>query len=237
VAYRDENEALRSRIAELERQLSLSEGLVQRLLGKDPRSKKTSRPDVIVGEVVHRVDETSLEVWLDDAGLDAIQRAVEVRLGHAIQREGRELRGSRARLAALAEHREGAFGLGTNEQGTWLRLETDLRRLPVLIALGPVLGALTSLPLVLWQMDRFHHFEPGMSLSVTMPVIALLMILGTVVTRGIAKRLARRAGEEHDGTWATLLELTREHARPKARVEIEGEGEEAVAERKAERSV
>lgn len=227
VAYRDENEALRSRVAELERQLALSEGLVQRLLGKDAGSRKTSTPDSIVGEVVHRVDEASLDVSVDDAGLEAIRRVVETRLGCSVSRDGRELRGTRVRLAGLAGRRDGAFGLATSVHGTWLRLETDLRRLPVLVALGPVVGAATSLPLILWQMSRFHHFQPAMSLWVTMAVAALLMLLATVVARAVAKRLARRARDEHDGVWATLLELTREHARLKARVGAVAEDEPA----------
>jgi hypothetical protein len=220
VAYRDENEALRSRVRELERELAASEGRVQRLLGKSGAPKRAFTADSIVGEAVHRVDEVTLDAPLDDAGLDAIQRVVEARLGHAVVREGRELRGTRIRLAALADRSDGAFALTTNEHGTWLRLESDLGRLPIVVPLGPVLGVLTSLPLIVWQMHRLHHFQPAVGMGFTMTVLVVSMILATVVVRAFAKRLARRAREAHDGAWATVLELARDHALPRARVEV-----------------
>lgn len=216
MAYRDDNEALRARVAELEQRLALSEALVERLLGRDARSSHSSKPDMLVGAVVHRVDTTSFDVALDEEGLEAAANVVRARLGHAVTRTGSSLEGARTRGSWLGERRGGAFGLATDANGTSLRLETDLRRLPIVVAIGPVLGALASLPLVLWQMDRFHHFEEALSPSTSLPIVALLMLLGTLASRLWAGRLARREDELHRGVWAALLEISRAHARLRA---------------------
>jgi hypothetical protein len=220
VAYRDDNDALWARVAELERRLALSEALVDRLMGRGASSKATRKPDSLVGEVVHRVDETTMDVTLDEAGLEAAANVVRARLGHDVTLAGTSLEGVRTRLGAFGERRAGAFGLATNEHGTSLRLETDLRRLPLLVALGPVLGAMLSMPLVLWQWSELHHFREAVSVSTSMSVLVLTMVLGTVATRVIANRIARRENELHRGVWAALLEITRAHAHfPALRVE------------------
>ncbi|MBN8615857.1 MAG: hypothetical protein J0L92_35010 [Deltaproteobacteria bacterium] len=219
MAYRDDNDALRARVAELERRLALSEALVDRLMGRGASSKATRKPDSLVGEVVHRVDETTMDVTLDEAGLEAAANVVRARLGHDVTQGVASLEGARTRLGALGERRVGVFGLATNEHGTSLRLETDLRRLPLLVALGPVLGAMLSMPLVIWQWSEFHHFREAVSMSTSMSVLVLTMVLGTVATRVMANRIARRENELHQGVWAALLEITRTHARlPAVRV-------------------
>lgn len=219
MAYRDDNEALRARVAELERRLALADTLIARLTGKDASSRVTRRPDSIVGAVVHHVDELRLDVGLAEDGLVAATRVAEERLGLVVTRVGTELRGRRARLGALGERGgQGALSIAPGPDGTTLRLETDLRRLAVVVALGPVMGALASAPMILWQMNQLHHFEPAVSAQVTLPIVVLLMVLGTVVTRGLANRLARREGERHQGVWAALLEIAREQALAQPRV-------------------
>lgn len=219
MAYRDDNEALRARVAELERKLALSEALVERLMGRGGGTA-TRKPDSLVGEVVHRVDETSLDVTLDAAGLAAAKRLVEARLAHLVKERDGVLEGWRTRWAFLGERGDApAFGLATNEHGTSLRLETDLRRLPVLVTLGPVLGTLLALPLVVWQWNELHHFRETVSMSTSFSVVMLTMVLGTVASRSFARRLAKRANELHQGVWAALLEVTRAHAQlPRVRV-------------------
>lgn len=235
MAYRDENEALRARVEELERRLAASEELVARLTGKHPGSRATRKPDSLVGEVVRSIDETTLSGELDAEGLAAMQRVLGERLGLSVTPERGGLRGARTRGAWLAEGGgAGAFSLSLAPGGLAMRLDTDLRRLPVLVALGPMIGVLVSSPLVLWQFYRFHHFESAMSMSVSMPLVALLMVLGTALARGLARRAARRAAEAHAGAWATLLEIARERALvvPRVRaaaVEASDEGGEEEA--------
>jgi len=238
VAYRDDNEALRGRVAELERRLALADALIARLTGKDVSSRVTRRPDSIVGEVVHHVDELGLEVRLTEDGLAAAARVAEERLGLVVTREPTVLRGRRSRLRALGERGgEGALSIASGSEGTRLRLETDLRRLPIVVALGPVMGALASAPMILWQMSQLHHFEPAVSAQVTLPIVALLMILGTVIARGAANRLARREGERHQGVWASLLEIAREQAlaQPRVRTAAVEESDEGGEEQAFER--
>jgi hypothetical protein len=218
MAYRDDNEALRARVAELERKLALSEALVERLMGRGGGTA-TRKPDSLVGEVVHRVDETSLDVTLDAAGLASAKRLVEARLAHLVKERDGVLEGWRTQWAFLAEREAPAFGLATNEHGTSLRLETDLRRLPVLVTLGPVLGTLLAMPLVAWQWNELHHFRETVSMATSFSVVMLTMVLGTVASRSFARRLAKRANELHQGVWAALLEVTRAHAQlPRVRV-------------------
>ncbi len=238
MAYRDENEALRGRVVELERRLALAEALIARLTGKDASSRVTRRPDSIVGAVVHHVDEVRLDVGLAEDGLAAAGRVAEQRLGLVVTRLGAELRGRRSRLAALGERGgDGALSLASTPEGTTLRLETDLRRLPIVVALGPVMGGLASAPMILWQMGQLHHFEPAVSASVTLPIVVLLMVLGTIIARGVANRLARAEGERHQGVWASLLEIAREQALAQPRVrsaaveESDERGEEQAFER------
>lgn len=238
MAYRDENEALRGRVAELERRLALADALIARLTGKDASSRVTRRPDSIVGAVVHHVDEVRLDVGLSEDGLASASRVAEERLGLVVTRAGAGIRGRRARLAALGERGgEGALSIGTDPEGTTLRLETDLRRLPVVVALGPVMGGLASAPMILWQMDQLHHFQPAVSAWVTLPLVVLLMVLGTVIARGVASRLARAEGERHQGVWASLLEIAREQAlaQPRVRTAAVEESDEGGEEQAFER--
>jgi len=238
VAYRDENEVLRGRVAELERRLALADALIARLTGKDASSRVTRRPDSIVGAVVHHVDEVRLDVGLAEDGLAAATRVAEQRLGLVVTRLGAELRGRRSRLALLGERGgEGALSIGSAREGSTLRLETDLRRLPIVVALGPVMGALCSAPLILWQINELHHFQPTVSAMVTLPIVVLLMVLGTLVARGVANRLARAEGERHQGVWASLLEIAREQAlaQPRVRTAAVEESDEGGEEQAFER--
>jgi hypothetical protein len=116
----------------------------------------------------------------------------------------------------LAADGRKTFSLSREGDETRLRLETDAQRLPVLVALGPLLGGLSSLPYALWQMNLLHHFEPGESLTGTL-------------TRAWAKRRARSLGRAHDGAWAAVTELSRERQAPRVRVAVR-DAQDAVAE-------
>ena len=89
----------------------------------------------------------------------------------------------------------------------------------MLVALGPVLGTLLSLPLVIWQWNELHHFRETVSTATSFSVVLLTMLLGMFASRSFARHLARRADELHQGVWAALLEVTRAHAQlPRVRV-------------------
>ncbi len=232
VAYRDDTDALRARVMELEQRLALSEALVEKLLGRGPGTI-TRKPDSLVGEVVHAIDEASFEVSLDPPTLEAIARVARERLGLVVVDRGGSLEGTRTERAWLAESPpEGAFGVATNEHGTSLRLESDVRRLPVIVTLGPVLGAMLSMPLVLWQWNALHHFRETISIGTSLGVVVLTMLLGAFASRALAGRAAKRAMERHRGVWAALLEIVRREGKlPRVRVASPDERERAHEER------
>ncbi|MFO0710829.1 MAG: hypothetical protein U0353_13370 [Sandaracinus sp.] len=228
MAYRDDTDALRARVAELEQKLSLSEALVEKLLGRGPGTT-TRKPDSLVGEVVHAVDEATFDVSLDAEALEALARVARERLGLAIARESASVRGTRTTNAWLGESpADSAFGVASNEHGASLRLETDLRRLPVIVALGPVLGIMLAVPLVLYQGNELQHFRETVSLGVSASVVLLSMLFGTLASRVLASRLARRARELHQGVWAAMLEIVRREGKL-ARVRVEAPLEETAS--------
>lgn len=222
-AYRDENEALRAKLTHLEDELAAERAHVARLKGL-VEAGPPKKVDALVGEAVHHLDETELEGVLPQEALEAMARVVrsrgelEVSVHEGRAGSGAAVTGRARGLSALDGPK--SFTLERGAHATKLRLETDLRNLPVAVALGPVLGGLCSLPYVLYQMDLLHHFEPGESLGSTMSVAAAFTVCGTIAARWLAQRRARRLRERHQGLWATVLELTREHIQTPVRARV-----------------
>jgi hypothetical protein len=231
-AYRDENEALRAKLTHLEDELAAERAHVARLKGL-VEAGPPKKVDALVGEAVHHVDETELEGVLPQEALEAMARVVRSRGELEVSVQGELGAGSGAAVTGRARGLSGldgpkSFSLERGAGSTKLRLETDLRNLPVAVALGPVLGGLSSLPYVLYQMDLLHHFEPGESLGSTMSVAAAFTVCGTIAARWLAQRRARRLRERHQGLWATVLELAREHIEAPVRARVAEPNEDEV---------
>ena len=222
--YRDDNAALQAKVAELEGELAASKSHVDRLKGLTRAPKKN---DSLVGAPVHHLDTLTLPGVVSDAGCAAIARVLESRLGLSTSIGQGSVTGA-ARGWLAADGRK-TFSLSREGDETRLRLETDAQRLPVLVALGPLLGGLSSLPYALWQMNLLHHFEPGESLTVTLAIAAGSTVFVGWLTRAWAKRRARALGRAHDGAWAAVTELSRERQAPQVRVAVR-DAQAAVAE-------
>lgn len=224
-AYRNESDALRAQVQELEQELAAERANVARLKGAHDR-RDGQRADSLVGAVLQQSDAHALPGPLSPETIATVAHLVRRRMGLEVTNDGRSIEGHATGLDAADGPK--TFALSVTPAGTELRLETDVRRLPLAVALGPIVGAIPTLPWVLWQIDRFHHFESGPSVGVILGVVAAAMAIGTVAARMLAKRRAQQVREAHDGVWATALELCRD-AHPAARVRVaeerEGEGE------------
>lgn len=215
-AYRDDAEALRARVAQLEDELASARAKVARLEGRVPRS--TARRDPLFGAPLHQLDEASVDGPLDRAALEALARVLRARTGHPVSVDAAGLKARARGLAAL----DGPKSATADASGR-LRLETDVSRLPVVLALGPALGLLASMPLVLWQFFSFHDFEEGLGLGLTLALSGAMAVLTALGTWLVARGRAQAMQQAHDGLWATLLEVAQQHHASRVRVEASAE--------------
>jgi hypothetical protein len=221
--YRDDNAALQAKVAELEGELAATRAHVDRLKGGGSDEKRRKK-DSLVGAPVRHVDGLELDGVVSDAGCEAIARVIEARLGLRTSTAAGTVKGQAVGWTA-AEGKK-AFTLERAGDTTTLRLETDAQALPIVVALGPVLGGLSSLPFALWQMNLLHHFEPGEDLWTTVGIAAISTVLGGWLTRGWAKRRALALEQAHDGAWATVTEIATERRDLKVRVATADDSEE-----------
>lgn len=220
-AYRDDAEALRARMAQLEDELAAARATIARLEGRVPRAGGARR-DPLLGAVLRQRDEASLEGPLDAAALEALGRVLRARTGHAVSVGAQGLKAEARGLAAL----DGPKSV-TVERSGQLKLETDASRLPIALALGPALGLFGAMPLVLWQFFLFHDFEEGLGLGPTLAIAAAMAALTSLGVWLLARWRAQAMQQAHEGLWATLLEVAQQHRAPRVRVEASAPADEA----------
>ncbi len=222
--YRDDAAALQAKVEELEGELADARAHIQRLLGAAPERKAPN--DSLVGAPLRHVDAVTIEGAVSDVGRAQMERVLRARLALTTTTDGG---GLRARADGwLAAEGDKSFTLESAGDRSTLRLETSASALPVVVALGPVIGALSSLPFALWQMNLLHHFEPGEGIGVTLGVASACAVLGALITRTVAKRRALALERAHHGAWAALTEIATE--RRGVRVQIADPPSEAGAE-------
>lgn len=221
MSYRDESEALRARVGQLEDELARKEDTIARLRGEKAGLEAATRESAMLGGPSGVTMERELPFEIDDAGYEAIAQVVRSRLGVEVSQVGRTLSTPRD-----------VFSLRREAGATVVRVRGDwegLKGRP--IAIGAISAMFTAFPLLGVGLDV------ATSTGNPWPValVALAPILGGAagwLGRRHAKRSAEKLLETHRGVMETVLAIAEEHAIAKApaqvRVEDEKEEEEEI---------
>ncbi len=232
MSYRDEEQAQRARIEDLERKLEGAQREIASLrgarAGSQPgttieRSKISNGPSTYVRQVV-------LPHGLSEAGYEAIASVLRTRLGLNAAQVGRALTVP------------GSFSLRPEGEGLALRLTADWRSFAAgvvsLTSMTGFFGTLMSGGLLADLATHgigWHH-----AASVDAAFAATVVAIGASLTGGVAWWSRRRASRfahaklaDYEGTFEAILAIAEQHALggpPKTRVETDREDEAAEPE-------
>jgi hypothetical protein len=227
MTYRNEGEALRARVEQLEESLADAEARIAKLSGEttsDEVAREISESRILRAPAKVTLTRT-LPYEIDVEGYEAIAALVRERLKVEVSQVGRSLTTPRD-----------VFSLRTEGGRTTLRLHGDWSQLGgAVVSVGGLTSFLGGLPIVGVLHDvGMHH--PAVSMLHAAWIVPALV---TSAIWGTQRRLARTAREKlalHQGTFEAVLALAEKHAirkpAPRARVAVDdrtGEPQEDAA--------
>lgn len=213
MTYRDESDALRARVDQLEEQLGQASGKIARLEGSAPHSEASTAlsESRLLGAPSAVVLEHTLPFEIDDDGYEAIASVVRTRLKLQVSQVGHALTTLNDRFSLRREN-------GTTHvvlRGDWAPLKYSIFALPILA------GFLGGLPAAGVLADFANHGAPT-------ALLHLLWVLPTLLGSSayLGRRRIKRTAEEHlrthRGVFEAVLALAEKHAvrAPAARVRV-----------------
>jgi hypothetical protein len=209
VTYREDREAMESRIVELEAELATAKETIVRLRGEAEREIPPDDVDPFTGVSRFLHLERELPFEISDEGCVAISDLLNQRIpGGSISQVGNTLTHSKASYA---------LRLTRGERRTSIRLEGDYRAARTLLALGS--PGLAFLGAALFGVSA-AAITAGHA-----AVIALSAVLGAVVgfvfLRGRVKRAMAKDRQGLCGAFEGVVELASAHARPRPGMRLE----------------
>lgn len=215
MAFRDETEQLRARVAELEGELADAHDTIARLTGATSSSDDSldSRNGLLDAPgFVKRV--RLLDHELDDEGLEAVAAVLRQRTGAVVQQVGRT-------LSAPGVNVESKDGL------TRIEVSGDLSGFTLTALAATTLGgAFSGLTAFALAHDLWLH---ALSEAHALWMVPLMMALLWLPSRAFARRLAERNAKRVVATFEAVCEAAARHpAKPKVRVATDESEEEVV---------
>jgi hypothetical protein len=225
MAYRDDNEAMKQRIVQLEGELAAAQDAIGRLKGYVDERASDDMADVLTKEQIHVVRE--LDVELDDAALEAIADMLRQRLaGSTVSMVGSKLH---------CKWQTSTLEVVRHQGRTEIRIAAHDPRHKLLLGLGGMgfavlAGPLLSAPLV----------ALGVPPLAWLGLVPLFLFAGYRVMDYLTRHTLRRNRQNLTGAFEAALALAEERGtKAQQRIAVEGgvatEAEaEALAEEEAE---
>lgn len=213
MTYRDESDALRARVDQLESQLAQASDKIAQLEGSAPDSEASTvlTESRLLGTPSAVVLEHTLPFEIDDDGYEAIASVVRTRLKLQVSQVGHALTTLNDRFSLRRENGTTSVVL----RGDWGPLKSSIFALPILA------GFLGGLPAVGVLADLSTHGTPT-------ALLHLLWLLPSILggSAYLGRRRIKRTAEEHlrthRGVFEAVLALAEKHAvrAPAARVRV-----------------
>ncbi len=202
MSYRDENEGLRGRVAELEAELAEEKAKVARLTGAAPsQAAGDSEEHGRVLDAPSRINlERTLELEIGDTGFEAIAAMLRPRVGVVSQ--------------VVRTLTANGFSLSSAPGTTHVRVTADYRSLAAgAVSCSVLAGGFAALVAFALAHDLVLRSLAEAHVLWMIPTFIVLMF---PLVRGSFRRLARAQATQQRATMEAVLELARRHALPRA---------------------
>jgi hypothetical protein len=220
VTYRNEGEALRARVDQLEDELAAAQDRIAKLSGEKTTETvaRELRTSALLGASSGATLSKTLPYELDTEGYEAIAALVRERLKVEVSQVGH----------ALTTPRD-VFSLKREDGQTTIRLHGDGSGLAgSVVAAGAMTALFAGLPIVGVLHDvGMHAHDPVSSMLHAVWIVPTLVTGATWLARKRMQRTADRTLATHQGAFEAVLALAEKHAirrdAPRARVAVEEE--------------
>ncbi len=218
MSYRDEQDALRGRVAQLEGELADARATIARLSGGTAHTEpgtKIERSRLIDGPSRYEREER-LPYEISEVGYERIAEVLRTRLGLTnVSQVGRSLVSP------------GVFSLSREGDHTRVRMTMSWQGLkggP--IAMGGLAALFGGLPTLAVLLEVATHGGPSYLPFLALGIVPALARGGAVLGRRLSAKRSRDGLAQAQGAFETILAIAEEHrVTPRARVELEADDE------------
>lgn len=211
MTYRDDREALERRVAELEADLARAREAISRLEGREgatSASKTRAAPDRVLGVRTELAIVRELDFEIGESGFEAIAEVLRARLPL----------GQIAQIGRTLTHRWQSHEIRVSHTERGMEIRARANHKPSrngLLFVGPLLGALVSLPATGILLDVGTG---ALGLAVAIPIVLVIAFL-------VLRQLVRRTIEREQATIAGVVEaiatVAQEHRKSRRRIALE----------------
>ncbi len=220
MAFRDETETLRARVAELEREVEQKNETIERLTGATPTGSpgdvdRETRSPILGGPASVHLERT-LDFEVSEAGFEAIADLLRARGGREVRQVGRTLTAT-------------GFSLRERDGRTQISLTQDASGLALgALSVGALGGGFSALLIFAVVHDFFLRSLAEGHFLWFGPLMVLLVL---ALVRAPFRRMGERSLTQARALFEALVEVATRHQRaPGVRVEVDAPEEAAVEE-------